>query len=432
MKCTPNQFIVSFVPIEEPNIHYSVVKPIVKSKYSPHEDPSVKYVNIKYPEPNPDDDVDVKFLEAEIEEVQEEEVYTVESIIEDDIDEADNYFEEHEENDSKHESDMDTKLIQAAQATTKENVFQCECGSLLPSLNELQKHALSHKRKASGNEVCCGVGFKDNKSFMIHKKAHENFEAIGPHLMAFTCDDCNVMYSNIDDLTAHLERHTEGLVAVEGFVIDRRGAYEDHFLRNLVQANEPKVEDTGDLMSCGHCKKRMTESELRVHLLFFHTSIVFCPLDNRCFEGTKHVRLFSDHIRNKHPEIFEKNMLYSCRHCSKSFTTCFEKLAHMKLCNSKPFACVNHCNKRFATEWLLKAHLKHANGEERFSCDTCGKRCVSRSDLQIHERMHTNERPYPCPICEKKFKTSANRSSHMDIHEAEKRHECLVCGESKD
>lgn len=386
------------MPIDDPGIKYSVVKPIMKFKGEKFQQIRIVKAeeNYKFAEPEQETEkefsmetevVDVKFQDAEIEEVQEEEVYAVESIMDtddndNDNDDPENFFEETEitEIEVKHEN-LRTKLIEAAAETT----FQCECGTLLPSLVELQKHMQSHKRKPSGNDICCGVGFKDFKAYTIHQKAHENFEAIAPHLNVFTCNDCSVMYSNQDDLNTHLDRHEED------FMIERRGAYEDHFLRNLPK--ELEVEDTGDLFICGHCRKKLNEADMKVHLLFFHTTNVYCPFDNRGFVGTKHVRLFSDHIRNKHPEIFEKNMLYSCRHCHKTFTTCFEKLSHMKLCTWKPFQCGEHCNKRFATEWLMKAHLKHVNGEERFSCETCGKRCVSRSDLQIHERMHTNERP---------------------------------------
>ena len=373
-------------------------------------------------------EVEVKFNESEVDEVQEEEVYAVESIMDaEEIEDAENDFEE--DDGAKTESD-DLEKVEVV----NEKVFQCQCGQLYPTSSELKIHMQqahtpqSQKRKAQGTEMCCDVFFKDYKCFTIHQKAHENFDAIVQHMASFTCSDCNVMFSNDEDLEKHLEKHTDGCDLAD-FIVERRGAFEDHFLRNITENYYEDVEDTGDLMQCGHCKKKLPENELKVHLLFFHTTAVFCPMDNRCFEGTKHVRLFSDHIRNKHPEIFDKNLLYSCRHCSESFATCFEKLAHMKLCNSKPFPCVGHCNKRFASEWLLKNHMKTINGDDRFACEMCGKKCVSRSDLQIHERMHTNERPYPCSFCDKKFKTSANRSSHMDIHETDKKHECFVCGE---
>lgn len=312
------------------------------------------------------------------------------------------------------------------------STYQCECGAQSLSIGELQRHINMHKRKSSSTKLnCCDVGFKDLKCFDIHEKAHENFDAIAPHLQSFSCSHCRVMFSCEEDLISHHEQHGDGCETVENLLIDRRSAYDDHLLRPVGKSTDAEADGDGDedLFSCGHCVKKLNETDMKVHLLFFHTNIVFCPLDNRCFEGNKQVRLFSDHIRNKHPEIFDKNNLYSCRHCSENFATNFEKLAHMKKCDSKLFPCEDHCNKRFATEWLLKNHMKHVMGEERFSCEVCAKRCVSRSDLQIHCRSHTNERPYSCPICHKSFKTSANRSSHLDIHESEKRHECEVCGE---
>jgi hypothetical protein len=367
------------------------------------------------------EDVEMKFTEHEVEEIQEEEVYAVESIMDDPDDngvETENYFGEES---VKIEAEEVEKI-----EIESEKHFQCDCGQIFPSSDELKSHSLTHsqKRKVAGSEICCNVSFKDHKYLKMHQKAHENFDAIVPHLPSYSCNECNMMFCSEEDLMTHLEGHPEHST----FVIDRPGAYEDHFVRIVSEECFELAEDDGDLFTCGHCRKRSNEHEMKVHLLFFHTTSIFCPFDNRCFEGVKHVRLFSDHIRNKHPEIFEKNLLYSCRHCKQSFTTCFEKLAHMKLCKAKPFECRGHCNKRFASEWLLKNHLKTVNGDDRFACETCGKKCVSRSDLQIHERMHTNERPYPCPICEKKFKTSANRSSHMDIHESEKKHECPICG----
>lgn len=369
-------------------------------------------------------------MEVEVEEEDEEvePFYEVETINEDS--EVNLTDQEYDLVENLPESDV--KDDDNCEIDGPEKIYQCECGAEALSLAELQKHMNSHKRKS--NVMCCEVGFRDYKCFTIHQKAHENFDAIAPHLPSHSCNNCRVMFAQEEDLIQHLTQHHNNSDVVLDFLIDRRGSFEEHFLRQLTkqpEASEPDVdEESEDLWSCGHCKKKINAMEMKVHLLFFHTNTVFCPLDTRCFEGTKQVRLFSDHIRNKHPELFDKNTLYSCRHCNQSFTTNFEKLAHMKQCDAKLFACENHCNKRFATEWLLKNHMKQAKGDEsRYACETCGKRCVSKSDLQIHNRSHTNERPYSCPICLKRFKTSANRSSHLDIHDNEKKHECEVCGE---
>lgn len=312
-------------------------------------------------------------------------------------------------------------------ASSSGKAYECECGAQLSNLNEFQRHMNQHKRKSSSNPrlVCCDVSFKDAKYYEIHVKAHENFEAIAPHLQTFACNNCRIMFSNEDDLSCH-----DGQCDLdETVLIERRSAFDDHMVKRMEKPMETQPdEDDEEIYSCGHCGKKLSEMNLKVHLLFFHTLIAFCPHDNRCFEGVKQVRLFSDHIRNKHPELFAKDHLYNCRYCDRNFTTNFEKLAHMKKCDRKLFACENHCNKRFATEWLLKNHMKIVYGEDRFTCEICNKRCVSKSDLQIHSRCHTNERPYSCSICDKSFKTSANRSSHMDIHQSEKRHECETCG----
>lgn len=374
-----------------------------------------------------------EIAKAEIEQVEEEEEMVNNEELLMTIEETEPYYEMEtvngdseaaltdQEFEAQDESDVQLKVEKPK--FTSENNYQ----------RELQRHTTMHKRNSSSSKLfCCDVGFKDLKCYDIHEKAHENFEAIAPHLPSFACSNCRIMFSSEEDLLSHHTQNEVGCGYSENILIERRSAYDDHFLRPITKQADPQVEDDEDLFSCGHCSKKLSETDLKVHLLFFHTNIVFCPLDNRCFEGIKQVRLFSDHIRNKHPEIFDKNNLYSCRHCNENFTTNFEKLAHMKKCDSKLFACQNHCNKRFATEWLLKNHMKHVMGEERFSCEVCGKRCVSRSDLQIHCRSHTNERPYSCPICNKSFKTSANRSSHLDIHESEKRHECEVCGKFGD
>lgn len=311
-----------------------------------------------------------------------------------------------------------------------DQIYQCECGVEASSLAELQKHVATHKSIRKSSATCCDVGFRDYKCYAIHQKAHENFNAVASQLPFYSCSICRVMYASEDDLAHHLAKHSSVKEPIDDVLVERRGAFEEHFLRSLTKPLEEPLVDNGDLMSCGHCKKKLSGDDMKIHLLFFHTTSVYCPFDNRQFDGTKQVRLFSDHIRNKHPENFTQNALYSCRHCNQSFTSNFQKLAHMKQCDAKMFAC-DHCDKRFASDWLLKNHKKQVNGEEngRFSCEMCGKRCVSKSDLQIHNRSHTNERPYSCPICEKRFKTSANRSSHLDIHDTDKKHECDVCGE---
>lgn len=313
--------------------------------------------------------------------------------------------------------------------------LKCDCGEILFSAQELALHLNQHKSKSgktklSCQEKTCNIDFKDPKYMEMHEKAHENFKAVAPHLPSFICTHCRSMFAVEDDYITHIAYHQVDGELNHQYLIERRSAYDDHMLRSIKSSELEDETDVEELYSCGYCDKKTIEFDMKIHLLFFHTHIVSCPFDNRVFDGFKQVRLFSEHVRNKHPEIFEKSDLFTCRHCNSSFESHFEKLAHMKQCEGKLFACEGHCDKRFATDWLRKLHMRQVQGIDRFSCEICKKVCVSKSDLQIHNRSHTNERPYECPICLKCFKTSANRSSHMDIHEPGKRHACDICGEN--
>lgn len=273
----------------------------------------------------------------------------------------------------------------------------------------------------------CNVTFKDFKYFSIHEKAHENYAAISSHLEMSNCniDGCRMVFSNVEDLRIHMNAHSEGDNIV---TITKNGAYADILLPMDERQFEDNIGNSDDFKVCGHCSRKYNEQDMKVHQIFFHTTSIICPIDNRMFQGRRQVRAFSEHIRNKHPEIFDDPQdLYVCRLCNASFDSNFQKLAHMKKCDAKMFECSGHCNKKFATQWLLKAHLKNLE-DDRFVCDICSKKCVSRSDLKIHQRCHTNERPFQCSFCLKSFKTQANRSSHMDIHEPVKKHDCEICG----
>ena len=273
--------------------------------------------------------------------------------------------------------------IESQSEDTSKRTYKCHCGVVTFSAQELTTHmkkhkqTIPHKPKASRSKLnCCGVDFKEVRCFRMHEKAHENFEAIAPYLPVNMCLQCRVVYSQEDDLEQHLSTHSPDDETIQFEIISKKSAFEDHMVMTGVSSiMKDEFEDPNDTrLNCGHCGKKFYEAEMKVHLLFFHTSFVTCPFDNRVFDGAKQIRLFSEHVRNKHPEVFNNDNIYQCRLCNGNFATLFEKLAHMRKCDSKPFLCEGHCSKRFATEWLLKSHLKFVKGDKTFACDVCGKR----------------------------------------------------------
>lgn len=272
-------------------------------------------------------------------------------------------------------------------------VYICECTAQFESIVELQQHTSEYKRSScvQGSFTCCGVWFKDGKLFNSHKKIHESFEIMSPFLKFPSCQNCNISFSNDTDYFSHLnEQLCNTGAAVQPMAKD--GSFEDYYIKPIVFELDEEL-DVEDATKCGHCMKRfIDENELKLHLMFFHATVLNCPFDKRSFEGVKQVRLLHDHVRNKHPELFV-GIVFSCRYCNSSFSSNIEKLAHMKKCNDKKFNCP-HCDKKYASPWLLERHLKHVNGKISFICTVCEKSCYSRSDLAIHLRTHNNEKPY--------------------------------------
>lgn len=302
------------------------------------------------------------------------------------------------------DEDTDMKIVVDTLESGK--IYSCDCGLDFSSHKELQEHKTTHQKRRSHSTTqslqfsCdfCGIVFKEEKYSKLHEKAHESFEAIIPQMISFQCNDCQILFSNEEDLGTHTSLHENKIEQLEESLIERGSAFEGHFIRTDKPLPEEDYLSDEILMTCGHCGIKKSEFYIKMHQLFFHTTIVHCPLDNRCFEGHKQIRQFPEHIKTKHPEIFDKKVEFICSCCNEKFTTQFEKLAHMKTCDMKKFICEEHCGKRFKSEWLLNKHLKliEVGGDKRFTCNLCPKQCVSKSDLQIHMRSHTNERPYKC------------------------------------
>lgn len=367
---------------------------------------------------------DENYMEIEEEEIISEELY-----------EASTVTSQIDDTDTNYDNTIDTANEDINTQVT------CPCGVSFSSFKDLHDHTtMVHKKKTptapmspeksrmllTCKESNCNIVLKDKKYMKIHAKAHESFDAIIPHLPNYQCPECNLFFSNDSDLSTHTEMHQNGFWDDKQIqVISQPSVFDDHFLTQDLVKEENNEEDE-IIYTCGHCGISKSEHALKLHILFMHTYSIQCPFDARVFEGKKQVRIFVDHVKNKHPEIFHKKVEYSCTYCQEKFPTTFDRLTHMKNCSEKKWICETHCGKRFKSEWHLKHHFKL---DSRFTCSSCPKVCVSRSDLQIHMRSHTNERPYECTICNKKFKTSANRSSHMDIHLEEKIHECNICFE---
>lgn len=225
----------------------------------------------------------------------------------------------------------------------------------------------------SGKNCCveCCLKFKDSRSYQLHEKCHELFQVVGQHSSFPMCNTCNIKFIEIESLNIHLERHEIGEDLKAPVKVINGAVREQGKLLKTAQKTSYMGETSDNEYSwkCGHCEaKNFTNEEYcNFHMLLAHVVNFSCPIDRMEFSGFKSVSLFIHHLRNKHPELFP-NLSFKCTFCHMEFSTIYDKLQHMKNCDSKQLQC-DHCEKRFFKKTDLAAHLKLVSGEVQYECE---------------------------------------------------------------
>lgn len=285
--------------------------------------------------------------------------------------------------------------------------------------------ALLHVQKF-GTGLCvsafckdCKVVFPSEKSF----KRHLGFHLLAPitsSLTYFECMDCRVTFSNQKDLAGHLELHaTKKDYKYEPETTTRLDGCE-------IMLNKLEVEKDRFDFSCAYCMMSGLRPQINLHMTLFHANLI-CPYDKQ--EFSRSLGYFMDHMKTKHPELFEGvELTFECPHCHEEFPSKELMKVHCIKCDAKLFKC-SHCPKIFALERQLKLHLAAVNGIRNHKCMFCDKSFTNHTEMKIHMRSHTKDKPYTCtfPNCHKTFRTNSHRSAHMDVHNTKKSFQCKVC-----
>jgi uncharacterized Zn-finger protein len=307
---------------------------------------------------------------------------------------------------------------------TEENLYLCsECLSKFPDEEKCNQHI----QKFGSTGLCttcvcveCSVIFPSLKLLKRHQGFH-TISGIAPSLNYFDCLTCSVVFSNRDDLDAHLKLHVQ--TPNYQYEAEPNTKLEGCELQ-LEQFNEKWV-GTGRLR-CGYCSKIAERNDMNLHMTFFH-AVLFCPFDRQNF--SRSLGYFVEHLKAKHPEEFNGvELLFKCPFCVENFSSLNAMKLHCKTCEEKRFSCT-HCDKKFFQERQLKQHMNLVNGVKNHNCATCNKSFANKTELNVHQRSHNNEKPYTCtfPGCNKAFRTNSHRSSHMDTHSSSENYQCSRC-----
>ena len=131
----------------------------------------------------------------------------------------------------------------------------------------------------------------------------------------------------------------------------------------------------------------------------------------------------------------EKQKLYNCSKCVKSFALLVDFTRHFKLVHeNKSFQC-NTCGAGFTMNDSLKRH--HTTVHEKknnFICNTCGAEFTTNGSLKRHHTtVHEKKRNFKCNICVASFGQKNGLKAHLAsvhvamVHERKIPFECNNC-----
>ncbi|KAJ1523587.1 hypothetical protein ONE63_001431 [Megalurothrips usitatus] len=215
----------------------------------------------------------------------------------------------------------------------------------------------------------------------------------------YSCEQCNISFKNLYDLTVHNELHHKSQSKKCSCSICGAQFSSNSLLYVHIQ-NHPE-----------------TKADLLQHVLSHADQILFY-----CNQCDLKFHLQAD--LQKHVLSHPKQKIFSCLECGKGFSKGSDLRRHNLVhTGERPFPCYE-CGSKFGTSSQLKRHAIIHTGIRPYACTECDMRFYKGSDLTRHMRTHSGEKLLKCDFC------GSDLKKHSQVHFQQKRFPCLECGKS--
>lgn len=311
--------------------------------------------------------------------------------------------------------------------------FPCGvCNIILCSAGELEIHKINHEAVTASESESHN---KESQNVSSIHQASESIRTTGSSVSVFgdknlaseqfICIVCKVVLPDAAELQKHETLHK------------LTSSHEP-----TKEASKTKTPVTCNIYTCSVCKKKFyNKVKLEGHLKFGHKDIVYCRICLEIFENEAE--------KLAHVKVHESK----CKECGKIFAHLKYLGKHMRTTHVQRMKECDICHKMFRAGRLpshkQRSHTmrtceicglevltgsltihKRTHYPKSYSCPTCKKTYKTAKALRNCKNRHTNNKPYKCDECEKAYFYQESLTVHKRLHTGEKPYVCKICSRS--